>query len=165
LVEDDDWLVRKQTELLQDIIEAKAITVELLENLTILANVLLCNAKRMGMRLPQQDAILHLIRRSHVLLETSRETTTKLLQSADEKRPPDKLPMYPIGGSGQGSVVWLRHRGRVLQTRGMTGSGLPHFCYPRFTKSSEIVTISKMPRVCNAPLQRRVRATEPRAGP
>jgi hypothetical protein len=65
-------------------VEAKAIAVELLEDLTVLADMLVKNAKRTGTQVPNREAFCHLIERVHVLLDASHETTNKLLQDASD---------------------------------------------------------------------------------
>jgi glycyl-tRNA synthetase beta subunit len=83
----DEWVLRKQTQLLQDMIEAKSISIELLDCLTTLTRVLVSQATERGIEIPNREAIHHLVSRCQTLLETSGEASEVILHG----RPRDKL--------------------------------------------------------------------------
>jgi len=86
----NDWFLRKQAQLLQDLVDAKAITLELLENLAVLSKTFLQQAAENHFDVPNREAITHLVRRAEVLLRASGETADVVLDG----RPRDKLTPY-----------------------------------------------------------------------
>jgi hypothetical protein len=89
----DDWFLRKQTQLLQDLLEAKSVTLELLENLAVLSKTFFQQATENHIEVPNRDAVTHLVRRAEALLRASGETAEIVLDG----RPRDKLTPYPEG--------------------------------------------------------------------
>jgi hypothetical protein len=89
----NDWFLKKQAQLLQDLVDAKAVTLELLENLSVLSKTFLQQATENHIDIPNREAVTHLVRRAEALLRASGETVETVLDG----RPRDKLTPYPRG--------------------------------------------------------------------
>jgi lipid A disaccharide synthetase len=90
---ESDWFLKKQAQLLQDLVDAKAVTLELLENLAVLSKSFLQQATENHIAVPNREAVAHLVRRADALLQASGETTECVLDG----RPRDKLTPYLTG--------------------------------------------------------------------
>ncbi len=90
---ESDWFLRKQAQLLQDLVDAKAVTLELLENLAVLSKTFLQQATENDISISNREAITHLVRRAEALLQASGENTERVVDG----RPHDKLTPYPPG--------------------------------------------------------------------
>jgi len=88
---DDDWFLKKQAQLLQDLVDAKAVTLELLDNLAVLSKTFLQQATENHIEIPNREAVLHLVRCAETLLRASEENIETVLDG----RPRDKLTPYP----------------------------------------------------------------------
>ena len=86
----NDWFLKKQAQLLQDLVDAKAITLELLENLTVLSRTFLQQATENHIDIPNRESVTHLVRRAEALLQASGENTELVLDG----RPRDELTPY-----------------------------------------------------------------------
>jgi len=121
---------------LQDLADAKTITLELLENLAVLSKTFLQQAAENHFDVPNREAITHLVRRAEVLLRASGETADVVLDG----RPRNKLTPYLWGGYPHPSLTETAKR--VCKTLRLTPLIPAHRTKVAATKTRVSATLS-----------------------